>query len=138
MGRGRPAAAAAPGTNHVRVSDDYRNRLARRSLETRPEHYSWSFCWSVAGSFTGSCFDPATPAARLMRVAALLHRPVDSKTGTDVGPYTILVREGPRGNGAWTVLRRFRLRCGQCRGRPRLGSRSGNRGRSAEREDRLA
>jgi hypothetical protein len=100
MGRGLPAAAAAPGTNHVRVSDDYRNRLVRRSLETWPEHYPSSFCWSVAGSFTGSCFDPATPAARLVQAAALLHRPMDSKTGTDVRLHTILVREGPRGNGA--------------------------------------
>jgi hypothetical protein len=64
-------------------------------------------CWSFAGSFTGSCFDPATPAAWLVQVAALLDRPMDSKTGTDVGLYTILVREGPRVNGAWTALRRL-------------------------------
>jgi hypothetical protein len=47
-------------TTALGVSDDYRNRLVRRSLETRPEYYSCSFCWSVAGSFTGSCFDPTT------------------------------------------------------------------------------
>src|SRR5450755_2522846 len=31
---------------------------------------------------------------------------MDSKTGTDVGPYTVIVREGPRGNGARRFARR--------------------------------